>query len=96
MRTASKFGAILLNFHLIPAYVALFRDLFLNRYFVCFCSLISAIFYLKKYVLYGNSTMRTASKFGANLPNFHQIPAYVALFREKSLNRYFPPPATKV
>ena len=29
--------------------------------------------------------MRTASKFGAILPNFHQIPAYVALFREKSL-----------
>ena len=29
--------------------------------------------------------MRTASKFRANLPNFHQIPAYVALFREKTL-----------
>ena len=36
--------------------------------------------------------MRTASKFGAILPKFHQIPAYVALFREKSLNRYFSPP----
>ena len=40
--------------------------------------------YLKTYVLYGNSTMRTASKFGAILPKFHQHPAYVALFREKT------------
>ena len=28
--------------------------------------------------------MRTASKFRAILPNFHQIPAYVAPVREKS------------
>ena len=41
---------------------------------------------LEKNTFYGNSTTRTASKFRANLPNFHQIPAYVALFRAKTLN----------
>ena len=48
----------------------------------------SFIFHFKLPFLDGNSTLRTASSRTSMLPKFHQIPAYVALFREKSLNRY--------
>ena len=48
-------------------------------------------FFCKKNRFYGNSTTRTSSTFPAILPNFRQNPAYVALFREKTLNRYFSP-----
>ena len=39
----------------------------------------------KNNIFNGNSTMRTASSRTCDLPKFHQIPAYVALLREKSL-----------
>ena len=68
MRTASKFRAIQPKFHQIPAYVALFREKSLNRYF-------------KLLFFDGNSTLRTASSRTCDLPKFHKIPAYVALFR---------------
>ena len=51
--------------------------------------LIFVLYFGDKTFFNGDSTMRTASKFGAKLPNFHKIPAYVAVFREKVFESLF-------